>query len=161
MSAQLKAQFKAKYGQSNNYRPSLPDLMGLCAANYMLLLKLMADKEVVGEVREFTLAEQSQYQLVVKEVTKYTSLVEFSEQSTSASSHHIARPTMVIRLYHDAKMAEVISSQSVRQIKPRYDYPNDAMHHPDEKLQINLFLKEWLQLCLSLGQTPVSLKLND
>ena len=65
------------------------------------------------------------------------------------------KPAMVVRLYHDARMAEVISSQDIKQIKPRYDYPNAAMHHPDEKQQINLFLKEWLQLCHELGQVQV------
>ena len=62
------------------------------------------------------------------------------------------RPKMVVRLYHDARMAEVISNQDVQQIKPRYDYPNEKMHLPDEKQQVNYFLKEWLQLCLKLGQ---------
>jgi hypothetical protein len=62
---------------------------------------------------------------------------------------------MVIRLYHDARLAEVISNQDIRHIKPRYDYPNNQMHQPDEKQQINVFLKEWLQLSLQLGQSEM------
>ena len=69
----------------------------------------------------------------------------------------ILHPKMTIRLYHDARMAEVISNQDIRQVKPRYDYPNNKMHLPDEKEQINIFLKEWLQLCLKLGQVNLSL----
>jgi hypothetical protein len=68
---------------------------------------------------------------------------------------------MSIRLYHDARMAEVNSSQNIRWIKPRYDYPNKKMHLPDEKQQINQFLKEWLQLCLQQGQVPVCFLNNN
>jgi hypothetical protein len=49
----------------------------------------------------------------------------------------------------------VISNQDIRHIKPRYDYPNNQMHQPDEKQQINVFLKEWLQLSLQLGQSEM------
>jgi hypothetical protein len=66
---------------------------------------------------------------------------------------------MSIRLYHDARAAEVISSQGIRQVKPRYDYPNTNMHQEDEKQQINQFLNEWLHLCLCLGQVNVELPL--
>ena len=47
-------------GDSNNlmsgrarYQPRLSVLMNLCETNYMLLLKLLADKEQVGEQRCF------------------------------------------------------------------------------------------------------------
>ncbi len=65
---------------------------------------------------------------------------------------------MEIRLYHDARMAEVISSQDIHQVKPRYDYPNKHMHQQDEKQQINQFLNEWLHLCLEHGQVNVEIQ---
>ena len=131
--------------------------MQLSEANYMLMLKLLADKRVAGEVREFFINEQLSYQLSVQEVTTYTSMVSFSQVSDFASSvsHHF-QPHMQIRLYHDARMSEVIHSQHMHRIKPRYDYPNKKMHLPDEKRQIMLFLKEWLQICLSQGQTTLN-----
>jgi uncharacterized protein YqiB (DUF1249 family) len=140
---------------AKKYRPHLPTLMALCEVNYMLSLRLLADKELVGEQRLFFISDFLSYQVTVDEVTKYTSVITIYQQA-NIQGHNLAalfRPKMVIRLYHDARMAEVISSQDIRQIKPRYDYPNDAMHLPDEKQQISYFLKEWLQLCLRLGQT--------
>ncbi len=142
-----------------SYKPNLPDLMGLCAANYMLAIKLMADKEQKGEVRNFVVGDSLAYKLSVDEVTKYTTLItieQFDQLSTSQFAS-VIHPSMLIRLYHDAQMAEVISSQAIRNVKPRYDYPNKGMHQPDEKLQINQFLKEWLQLCLASGRTNVTL----
>ncbi|MDT0603623.1 DUF1249 domain-containing protein [Thalassotalea castellviae] len=147
--------------KTSQYRPNLSNLMSLCDVNYMMLLRLLADKEKVGEKRSFFISDFLTYSLEVNEVTRYTSLVTMTQDSSigreKLSNNSLftdyLRPTMVIRLYHDARMAEVISNQGIKQVKPRYDYPNQAMHLPDEKQQINLFLKEWLQLSLQLGQS--------
>ncbi len=123
----------------------------------MLLLRLLADKELVGETRCFFISDFLSYSIRVNEVTRYTSLITM-QQDASIGGQHLSdyfSPKMVIRLYHDARMAEVVSNQDVRSVKPRYDYPNQAMHLPDEKRQINEFLKEWLQLSLQLGQSKV------
>lgn len=160
---------------ARKYQLSLSSLMNLCDVNYMLMLKILANKECVGEQRSFFISDFLSYTVTIKEVTRYTSLVSISQdvnlgiaknntgkdsnQTTRLSSNlaKLFRPAMVIRLYHDARMAEVISSQDIRQVKPRYDYPNSNMHQPDEKHQINLFLNEWLQLCLRLGQVKLTL----
>lgn len=120
----------------------------------MLLLRVLADKEQVGEQRCFFISDFLSYRVQVNEVTKYTTLLTINQEANIDGYNLTAlfRPKMVVRLYHDARMADVISNQDVQQIKPRYDYPNRQMHLPDEKQQINFFLKEWLQLCLQLGQ---------
>ncbi|MGB1263225.1 MAG: DUF1249 domain-containing protein [Cognaticolwellia sp.] len=139
---------------AKKYRPHLPTLMTLCEVNYMLLLRVLADKEQVGEQRCFFISDFLSYRVQVNEVTKYTTLLTINQEANIDGYNLTAlfRPKMVVRLYHDARMADVISNQDVQQIKPRYDYPNRQMHLPDEKQQINFFLKEWLQLCLQLGQ---------
>ena len=144
---------------AKKYRPHLPTLMTLCEVNYMLLLRILGDREQVGEQRCFFISDFLSYRVKVSEVTKYTTLVTIY-QETNIHGYNLAelfRPKMVVRLYHDARVAEVISNQDVQQIKPRYDYPNDKMHLPDEKQQVSYFLKEWLQLCLQLGQVHLNL----
>ena len=137
------------------YRPHLPTLMALCEINYMLLLRILADKEQVGEQRCFFISDFLSYRVTVNEVTKYTTLITIIQEANIRGYNltELFRPKMVVRLYHDARMAEVISNQDVQQIKPRYDYPNERMHLPDEKQQVNYFLKEWLQLCLKFSYT--------
>ena len=159
---------------TRKYRPKLSSLMNLCDTNYMLMLKLLANNENIGEQRSFFISDLLSYTLTVKEVTRYTSVVNISQDTQVFSLIDNARidtsgvakknknlsylfhPAMDIRLFHDARMAEVISSQDIRCIKPRYDYPNPDMHHPDEKQQMNQFLKEWLQLCLRLGKVDIA-----
>jgi uncharacterized protein YqiB (DUF1249 family) len=62
---------------------------------------------------------------------------------------------MTVRVYHDAMMAEVISCYRDTQIAPVNDYPNRFMHHPDEKVQVNGFLADWLEYCLRFGHLPL------
>jgi len=139
--------------------------MSLCANNYFLLIKVQATQTQLGEQRRFFIHEQLAYTITVNEITRYTSLITFEQEvfndldtrKTLPSGFH---PRMTIRLYHDAKMAEVISSQDIASVKPRYDYPNDQMHQQDEKQQINQFLNEWLHLCLRLGQVDVPLPID-
>ena len=155
------------------YRPKLSDLMQLCECNYLLMCKLLLGKnqqnkqngetEEVGDQYHFFISTQLGYTILVKEVTRYTTLVHIAQNqqmSINTNFAAILSPAMQIRLYHDARMAEVNSSQNIRWIKPRYDYPNKKMHLPDEKQQINQFLKEWLQLCLQQGQVQVPFLYN-
>jgi len=164
--------------QSKKYHPKLSTLMNLCEVNYMLLIRLLAsnnNEETIGNERNFFISDFLTYSIKTLEITRYTSLISICQEMPNAKQVNVGHdinleeenkkglcssilhPKMTIRLYHDARMAEVISNQDIRQVKPRYDYPNSKMHLPDEKEQINQFLKEWLQLCLKLGQVNLSL----
>ncbi|MBU2869669.1 DUF1249 domain-containing protein [Colwellia sp. E2M01] len=153
---------KQKY--QTNYRPNLVSLMTLCANNYMLLLKVLANNKAAGETRQFFISDFLSYTVTIKEVTRYTSVISFEQESLKLSLDNIPKvvanglhPRMSIRLYHDARMAEVLATQDIRQVKPRYGYPNSQMHQQDEKQQTNQFLNEWLHLCLQLGQVNIKL----
>jgi len=148
-----------------SYQPNLVSLMTLCANNYMLLLKVLAGKTAQEETRHFFISDFLSYSVTITEVTRYTSVVTFEQDSLQYALKRIPgvvanalHPRMTIRLYHDARMAEVLSTQDIRQVKPRYDYPNIKMHQQDEKQQTNQFLNEWLHLCLRLGQVNVELQ---
>ncbi len=124
-------------------------------------MKLQAEQTQLSQQRHFFINDYLAYTVKVNEVTRYTSLLTFEQKvfehmtiKTKALSNSF-HPRMSIRMYHDACMAEVISSQDIHQVKPRYDYPNKHMHQQDEKQQINQFLNEWLQLCLTHGQVNV------
>ncbi|PKI12836.1 DUF1249 domain-containing protein [Colwellia sp. 12G3] len=152
-------------GTRQNYQPNLVSLMTLCANNYMLLLKVLASKTSLGATRHFFISDFLAYNVTIKEVTRYTSVISFEQESLNHALKNVPgivasalHPRMTIRLYHDARVAEVLSTQDIRQVKPRYDYPNSQMHQQDEKQQTNQFLNEWLHLCLRLGQVNVELQ---
>ena len=85
----------------------------------------------------------------VVERSPYTTLIRLS-QHPDAPWNHKAR--MTVRLYHDARSAEVVEYQVRKHfLRAVYDYPNADMRQPDEKAQINRFLGEYLAHCLSHG----------
>ncbi|WP_394174992.1 DUF1249 domain-containing protein [Thalassotalea litorea] len=146
--------------QSQRYHPNLKQLLNSCEINYVLLSRLMGGINDVGEMRKFFIDDNHAFQLTITEQSRYTNVVEFiqltrKELSSQVLGKLMSKPFMVIRLYHDARVAEVIESAQTRRIKPRYDYPNQSMMQPDEKQQTHQFLTEWLQTCLRLGQTAV------
>ena len=82
------------------------------------------------------------------ELKKITEIVENVDGNNAA---HISSPEMIIRVYHDAKTAEVTSYQNHKYFKAVYPLPNPYMYQCDEKEQLNLFLAEWLNLCINEG----------
>ena len=76
-------------------------------------------------------------------------LVPAAVEAGAASAFEL--PTMTVRLYHDARSAEILDVTGQRQLQGFYDYPNVAMMQPDEKAQQNRFLAEFLGVSLATG----------
>ncbi|GGX87556.1 hypothetical protein GCM10007160_13830 [Litchfieldella qijiaojingensis] len=128
------------------YVTDLKSLQGECSANYLRLTRLLGDLEA-GEVREVALKGREMrfgsLWLEVLERAPYTSIVRVSQSGVLDSIIEPLR--MRVHLYHDVRMAEVTDFQRQRHFDGRYRYPNAHMHQPDEKLQLNRFLGEWLE----------------
>jgi len=129
-----------------DYRIQLADQQAECSLNYALILRILPQILTESEWL-FVLPGEEQMRFSVMERGPYTTTLtvcQHAERRWSSAECHV-------RVYHDAQMAEVISFQGQRRIKPINDYPNPAMHHIDEKAQLNRFLGEWLRHCLQHG----------
>jgi uncharacterized protein YqiB (DUF1249 family) len=118
----------------------------------MRLLKLLPDLDHCDQ-REFQLVHEGQRALVrlqVEERFTYTTTVQVSHQYDNVSQW-LDAPRLVVRLYHDVRVAEVICMRR-RPLSGVYPYPNRQMRQPDEKAQLNTYLHEWLSHCLAHGQ---------
>lgn len=136
---------------NKRYRIDLPAHMAECDANYLRLMKLFpALREEDVSVFGIVIGEHAyRVEMTVVERSPYTTLIAL---------HHLPRvpwsgrrPRMLVRLYHDARSAEVVECHGARHFRAVYDYPNQHMHQPDEKAQVNRFLTEFLSLCLRHG----------
>jgi len=152
------------------YTIDLSEQMAVCDANYIRLLKLLGssnsfdrnNKRLVAlpELGQGVNQERVSVRLEVLEEFKYTSTIsvkqllgniENSLESYECSPSYYNAPEMIIRVYHDAKTAEVVSYQNHKYFKAVYPVPNQFMYQSDEKEQLNLFLAEWLNLCINEG----------
>ena len=134
------------------YRVDLAGLQAACEANYARLMRLLPEMRSTRSARRVALSEGEQLlgvlSLEVLAVGPYTTTLQVCQESTLP---WLPLPRLEVRVYHDARMAEVVGAEYARRLQGRYPYPNEAMHQPDEKTQLNLFLGEWLGHCLARG----------
>jgi len=141
------------------YVPDVTGMMAECEANYARLLKLLPE---TGSRKLSVTYPGGQTVTVLFEVMenfRYTSSVRISQCAASCDWLHL--PSMAVRLYHDASMAEVVNAEHMRQLRGIYRYPNEQMLHIDEKVQRNLYLGEWLRYCLRHGHVVEEVSLAD
>ena len=139
--------------QKQKYVPDLVSHMAVCDANYLRLKKLLGDLN--NDRFEFAVAEAAdslaKIAISIVERCPYTTTLEISQ--INGDGQWLAAPLMTVRLYHDARTAEVIAFQQQSRFNGSYEYPNQNMYHRNEKAQLNKFLGEWLSHCLSMGRS--------
>lgn len=138
--------------QKEHYIIDLSGLQAICERNYLYLNKLLPGIRQLGYNRRigFTAEQKMAIELTftVLDNSPYTSYLQLRQ---SRLLGWLAVPELYIRCYHDVRLAEVTFAQNTRSFRGVYQYPNKAMHQPDEKKQLNSFLEEWLARCLSAG----------
>ena len=128
-----------------------------CEANYARLMRLLPDLHDTDR-RAFSLRlgeSEPRVRFEVAQRCPYTTVVKIVQDPHPTTSGEdvpgLAETRLAIRIYHDAKAAEVIEYQNERGFHAVYEYPNARMRHPDEKAQVNRFLGEFLGVCLEHG----------
>ena len=131
------------------YQLDLADLHAHCEANYHRLMRLFPSYE--QQTRCNFEAGDAQIELEVTARDRYTTDMRLRYQGAvyqlgSASA-------LDLRLYHDARMAEVVHCSTSRRFEARYRYPNPEMLQRDEKFQQNRFAAELMEFCLNNGRS--------
>lgn len=144
--------------KKRSYQPYVPDFLTLCERNYAQLRfflpgSLKGQTQQTGDSKVIRINAQEGYRIRLLELAKFTTTIKIEHLSDEAGSWF--RPQFEVRLYHDARLAEVVACQQIRRFKAVYDYPNTEMMQPDEKRQINLLLRDWLLLCQHQGYHSV------
>lgn len=148
------------------YTIDLSEQMAVCDANYIRLLKLLGPtrslrRRVIALPHLGNVVSRKQVHvcLEVLEDFKYTSTIAIRQVLKTGAGREndtafqYNTPEMIVRVYHDAKTAEVTSYQNHKHFKAIYPVPNQFMYQSDEKEQLNLFLAEWLNLCINEGMS--------
>ena len=121
-------------------------------------------ESLVGLKVEFAISEALEskdsitVQIKILENFRYTNTLKIVQKPEIKKL--LTNPSMIVRIYHDASSAEVISTQGHKISQPRCLAKNPKMYSADEKIRVNAFLGEWLTHCLKVGrstQTPEKL----
>lgn len=141
------------------YRVDLSSLQAVCEANFYRLRQLMPDMAETDESHIVLDAAGEPQRLVLQVLERcpYTTTLRLRHEK---QHQWLTPPSMEVRLYHDARMAEVIVVHQRRRFRSVYPYPNEQMLQPDEKFQLNQFLGEWLGYCHRHGQSAHPVLIN-
>ncbi|WP_105102147.1 DUF1249 domain-containing protein [Microbulbifer pacificus] len=163
-----------KNGVRERYRVDLPNYHADCDANYLRLCKLMPELasnhcwryQVPGGTLEVAVLERSRYTTeVCLQASAGTARKNSAGKDNAGESNDwLQPPPITVRLYHDARMAEVVAVDGQGPVGGdglNFSYPNPAMHNEDERQQVNRFLSEWLAHCLANGRADVDLTFGD
>lgn len=120
--------------------------------NYSTLFEMLCNSQVLEQGRVEIKIAGTLIVLNLLERSRYTLLVEIQQSFLTGENRRLLRDLhFTVRLYLDAKLAEVVSYQGQQPLKPRYPFPNQRMFYPDEKRQTNLVLYDWLSNCSRLN----------
>lgn len=143
----------------SQYKPDLNELISQCELNYALLVRLcpkLNNKEpqnrsfsgnnTAGDTKQIEFRGDSNMLhlcLAISDVARYTTTMKLNISSPRIRLNHSME--LIIRMYHDAKMLEVMEGSGPSALKAIYTGPQHSLKTVDEKRQINRFIGECLR----------------
>ena len=107
------------------YRVDLVGLQAACEANYARLMRLLPDMRSQQLSRRIAMTQADQMlgvlTLEVMLACPYTTTLRVRQEH---SLPWLPVPQLEVQVYHDARMAEVISAEHARRFRSIYPYPN-------------------------------------
>ncbi len=164
LSAKPRAVMNVKDTRKNRrYVPNLSADLESCDANYIRFLQLFPNHQTADAlVFAVSLGErEAEVHLNVTERCPYTTFVAVTVTGGLDSLAWLVWPRLSICLYHDLSTAEVLAIGDHQKLHQRYEMPNKALHHPDEKSQVNRALGELLAVCIEHGRTLEAVLFTD
>jgi uncharacterized protein YqiB (DUF1249 family) len=119
----------------------------ICESNFQKLLRLIPDLSDIKDGAIGLAASQATLYLAVIEETPYTKTVELSHCFNN-NANELMAPAVIIRVYLDARLAEVLSDHARARVARVYPDPRNSRDIMNYKWRLNYFLQKWLDHCL-------------
>ena len=145
---------RTSFIQHNSPR-SFSGLMDMYEQNYLRLRTLVPDLEIADEMVSVSEGHMDLF-LTVTERCKFTTECRLTYRFAQENGDDLLLPDLCIKIYHDARIAEVIS---IKQRHQKLWLEGKSLLH---KWNMNRFLFKWLGYCHHQGHffNPVS-KFSD
>lgn len=132
------------------YHYTIGDTINLYERNYLQLMTVMPQVRKLERGVVLQVGQLGKLKLDVLEHSPFTSVVTLTYQ-LGQMDRWVKDPHITVRMYHDAKVAEVVAYQQHYYMRPWYHDMGEKRKASPEKRQVNLFLSEWLSHCLREG----------
>ncbi|WP_196139602.1 DUF1249 domain-containing protein [Aliikangiella sp. G2MR2-5] len=140
--------------RSRPYQPDLDELLSQCELNYWLFRRLWpecVEQDILSQGTQKSPNWECDAPAVrltadVTDAARYTTTINLEIESPGKAA--IKEIKLIVRLYHDVKMLEVMEGSGPGALKAIYEHNNIEKKPVDEKRQINQFLGECFRACL-------------
>ena len=141
--------------KKSSYKPNLDEFIDQCEVNYNLITRLLPwlniakNKQLTSFIDkrvEFKPASGHKIGFRLVDKARYTTTMMLRVCSPSQSAD--ANINLMVRLYHDAQLVEVMDRAGPKALNPKNVGLTLRSQQVDEKRQLNRFLGESLRYCL-------------
>ncbi|WP_444997293.1 DUF1249 domain-containing protein [Aliikangiella sp. IMCC44359] len=141
------------------YKPDLEEMLSQCELNYWLLKQLSPRFIGLAKEKDNSAGIGEKFQFKTKAVILEFEVTDLAPYTTTAKLM-IKTPKiglkrcldLIVRLYHDAKMVEVMEGSGPAAMAAIYPTANVQQKNVDEKRQVNRFVGECLRACFDITQ---------
>lgn len=127
--------------------------MELYEQNYIALRRLCPQLPAQGELRVSYPDGAPRLYLSVIEHTRYTSSLELTHRFDVASDGEATTPSLSVRIYHDARQAEVLLAHRNGAVDHQAFSRAGGAGELRVRWSANRFLNRWLHYCLGQGHS--------
>ncbi len=120
----------------------------VCSANYQKILRLIPNLLDYRDTATGLADGSSTLHLDVLERSPYTLTILLSHRFKK-NLEEFLEPAVMIRLYLDLQLAEVISDHARVAVAKVYKKPGLSLEIMNYKWRLNYFLQKWLEHCLN------------
>lgn len=128
---------------------SFASLMELYENNYIYMRRLVPQRMGVGASR--VSPGDVDLHLRVEQRSPYTSTASLTHYFDGAEGARCATPDLLIRVYYDAQLAEVLPDSPMHSFRWKGPGPAPARRSLAWRWEVNRFLNRWLRYCLAEG----------
>lgn len=122
-------------------------LMTLYESNYIRLRRLVPQLETIAGECISTVADDCHLYMRVDERSRYTTTLTLTYLFETPSGD-VADPDLQIRVYHDARLAEVMNSARWHQHELLASLRLQLGNHASDRWVRNMMLNKWLDYCV-------------
>jgi uncharacterized protein YqiB (DUF1249 family) len=135
-----------KPGQgAKKYIPDLERRLSCCSKNYQKLAQIIPTHFTGEGTITLSLGQLGYLEIRLESLSEYTWALTLRHTPRKWPTW-LTGAQMQVRLYHDAKLAEVVSFSGNDAVSEQNSSLDVNMLYPDEKQQLDDFLGEWLDI---------------
>ena len=131
-------------------RRDLPALISLYESNYLRVMRLLPDLDVLEGTLVSRVAGALNLYATIEERYKYTTTLLLTYRFVDEAGVAL-EPNARICVYHDVRAAEVVSHCRRKRTRKVHKWLRGRMPELDHRWEMNRFLFKWLRFCSNQG----------